>query len=55
LGEVIDYLLGDLNIPVLYGLTFGHTLDQITLPLGTMATLDADQQTLTLTQPATRT
>ncbi len=54
LGEVIDYLLGDLGIPVLYGLSFGHTIDQVTLPLGVQATLDADRQTLTVTQPGTR-
>jgi muramoyltetrapeptide carboxypeptidase len=48
LGEVIDYLLGDLGIPVLYGLSFGHTIDQVTLPLGVTATLDADKQTLTV-------
>ncbi len=54
LGEVIDYLLGDLKIPVLYGLSFGHTIDQVTLPLGVMATLDADQQVLTVEGPATR-
>lgn len=54
LGEVVDYLLGNLNIPVLYGLSFGHTIDQVTLPLGVVATLDADKQTLTVSQPATR-
>jgi muramoyltetrapeptide carboxypeptidase len=54
LGEVIDYLLADLGIPVLYGLSFGHTLDQVTLPLGVRATLDADLQTLTVTQAGTR-
>jgi muramoyltetrapeptide carboxypeptidase len=54
LGEVIDYLLGDLGIPVLYGLSFGHTVDQVTLPLGIQATLDADRQVLTVTQAATR-
>ncbi len=54
LGEVVDYLLGDLNIPVLYGLSFGHTIDQVTLPLGVQATLDADKQTLTLSSSATR-
>jgi muramoyltetrapeptide carboxypeptidase len=48
LGEVIDYLLGDLGIPVLYGLSFGHTIDQVTLPLGVMASLDADKQLLTV-------
>jgi muramoyltetrapeptide carboxypeptidase len=54
LGEVIDYLLGDLGMPVLYGLSFGHTIDQITLPLGITATLDADRQTLTVDESATR-
>lgn len=54
LGEVIDYLLGDLGIPVLYGLSFGHTTDQVTLPLGVAATLDADQQRLTVEEPAVR-
>jgi muramoyltetrapeptide carboxypeptidase len=54
LGEVIDYLLGDLGIPVLYGLSFGHTADQVTLPLGLEATLDADRLVLTVTQAATR-
>jgi muramoyltetrapeptide carboxypeptidase len=42
LGEVVDNLLGDLKIPVLYGLTIGHTADQLTLPLGVKAVLDAD-------------
>jgi muramoyltetrapeptide carboxypeptidase len=54
LGEVIDYLLGDLGIPVLYGLSFGHTVDQVTLPLGAQAALDADRQTLTVSQSGTR-
>jgi muramoyltetrapeptide carboxypeptidase len=54
LGEVIDYLLGDLNIPVLYGLSFGHTVDQVTVPLGVVAQLDADKQTLTVEQAGVR-
>jgi muramoyltetrapeptide carboxypeptidase len=54
LGEVIDYLLGDLGIPVLYGLSFGHTIDQVTLPLGVMASLDADKQLLTVDGPGVR-
>jgi muramoyltetrapeptide carboxypeptidase len=41
LGEVLDNILGGLKIPVLTGLTIGHTADQLTLPLGVMATLDA--------------
>lgn len=43
LGEVLDDILGKLDIPVLSGLTIGHTGDQLTLPLGVMATLDADK------------
>lgn len=42
LGEVLDSILGDLNIPVLYGLTIGHTSEQLTLPIGVTAQLDAD-------------
>jgi muramoyltetrapeptide carboxypeptidase len=40
-GEVVDEILGHLRIPVLSGLTIGHTEDQLTLPLGVMAELDA--------------
>jgi len=40
-GEVVDEILGRLRIPVLSGLTIGHTDDQLTLPLGLMAQLDA--------------
>jgi muramoyltetrapeptide carboxypeptidase len=43
-----------LGIPVLFGLSFGHTTDQVTLPLGAMAALDADRQMLTVTQAGTR-
>lgn len=49
-GEVIDNILGDLKIPVLSGLTIGHTSDQLTLPLGVMATLDATAGTLEITE-----
>jgi muramoyltetrapeptide carboxypeptidase len=48
LGEVLDEILGKLSIPVLSGLTFGHTGDQLTLPLGVMASLDADKGQLTI-------
>jgi muramoyltetrapeptide carboxypeptidase len=47
-GEVVDQILGPLGIPVLSGLTIGHTDDQLTLPLGVMATLDADKGDLSL-------
>jgi muramoyltetrapeptide carboxypeptidase len=48
LGEVVDDILGGLKIPVLAGLTFGHTADQLTLPIGCTATLDAGKGTLTV-------
>ena len=52
LGEVLDRILGDLKIPVLSGLTIGHTDDQLTLPEGIQATLDADKQQLILEEAA---
>ena len=52
LGEIADAILGDLKIPVLSGLTIGHTDDQLTLPEGVMATLDADKQVLTIEESA---
>jgi muramoyltetrapeptide carboxypeptidase len=48
LGEVIDNILGSTRVPVLSGLTIGHTADQLTLPLGVTATLNADEKTLEL-------
>jgi muramoyltetrapeptide carboxypeptidase len=53
-GEVVDNILGKLRIPVLSGLTIGHTDDQLTLPLGVMAALDADKGELTIEESATR-
>ncbi len=52
LGEVLDAILGNLNVPIFYGLTFGHTDDQLTLPLGLMATMDADRCTLEIKESA---
>lgn len=51
--EVVDRILGELRVPVLSGLTIGHTDDQLTLPLGVMATLDAGKRTLTVEEAAT--
>ncbi len=51
--EVVDRILGDLKIPVLSGLTIGHTDDQLTLPIGVMAELDADKGSLTIEEAAT--
>jgi len=51
-GEVIDQILGDLKVPILSGLVFGHTDDQLTIPLGVTATLDADKGELIVEEPA---
>jgi len=53
LGEVLDDILGPLHIPVLSGLTLGHTGDQLTLPLGVTSTLDTEAGTLTIEESAT--
>jgi muramoyltetrapeptide carboxypeptidase len=50
--EVVADLLVGLGIPVVWELGFGHCPDQLTVPLGARATLDADQGTVTLTEPA---
>ncbi len=50
--EVVDRILGGLGVPVLSGLTFGHTDNQLTLPQGVMATLDATAGTLTIEESA---
>ncbi|KIQ62152.1 peptidase U61 [Kitasatospora griseola] len=42
---------GDLGIPVIWELGFGHAPSAITVPLGVPATLDADAATLTLDAP----
>jgi muramoyltetrapeptide carboxypeptidase len=53
LGEVLDNILGKAPVPVLSGLTVGHTDDQATLPLGVMSTLDTEKGELVIDQPAT--
>jgi muramoyltetrapeptide carboxypeptidase len=52
LGEVLDEILGKLDIPVLSGLAVGHTGDQLTLPLGVAATLDTAAGQLVFDEPA---
>lgn len=50
--EVLKDRLGDLNIPVVYGMSFGHIKDKFILPVGVRAELDATNQTLTLLESA---
>lgn len=48
LNEVFDQVLGDLKIPVFAGLPLGHTDEQLTLPLGVRARMDATTRKLTV-------
>ncbi len=52
LMEVLKDRLGNLGIPVIYGLSFGHIGDQCTLPVGIKAELDAENATITLLESA---
>lgn len=51
---VLTDRLGGLGVPMVWELGFGHVPEQLTVPLGVEATLDADAGTLTLTEPALR-
>ncbi|MFC4021165.1 LD-carboxypeptidase [Micromonospora sp. GCM10011542] len=51
--DVLTERLGDLGVPVLGGLPIGHGPGQLTVPVGTEATLDTDTGTLTVA-PAVR-
>jgi muramoyltetrapeptide carboxypeptidase len=53
--SLIDTLkdrLGNLNIPVLYGFSFGHIQNMCTFPVGINASFDADAMTVTLEETA---
>jgi muramoyltetrapeptide carboxypeptidase len=54
LEDVLEERLGQLGVPVLYGLPLGHTKHLAALPLGVTCTLDADARTLTVDEPALR-
>lgn len=53
--DVLEERLEPLGVPVLYKLPLGHGKHLATLPLGVMATLDADARTLTVDEPALQT
>jgi muramoyltetrapeptide carboxypeptidase len=48
LGEVLDYYFKPLEVPAFYGLLFGHTSNQLTLPELGQVELNADAHTLTI-------
>ena len=50
--DVLERYLEPLGVPVLYRLPLGHGKHLATVPLGVMATLDADAGTLTIDEPA---
>lgn len=52
LKEALDDLLIPLNIPVSYGLSFGHIKRMVTIPTGIMAAMDADKNSLMLLEAA---
>lgn len=52
LGEVLDRVFSQVKVPVFHGLLIGHTADQITLPLGVMASMDADRKELIIEESA---
>jgi muramoyltetrapeptide carboxypeptidase len=52
LGEVLDRVFAKVKVPVFHGLLIGHTSDQITLPLGVMASMDADRKELIIEEAA---
>ncbi|MCA0242538.1 MAG: LD-carboxypeptidase [Proteobacteria bacterium] len=52
LAEVLDRQFASAGVPAVYGYSFGHVRDQLTLPLGVRARLDTTAETLTLLAPA---
>jgi muramoyltetrapeptide carboxypeptidase len=54
LKEVLLDRLGNLGIPVIYGLSFGHIENKYTLPVGIKAKLDVSNQKLTLLEGAVK-
>jgi len=50
--DVLKDRLGHLKIPIMYGLSFGHIVNKMTLPFGVKARLDTESQTLTLLENA---
>jgi muramoyltetrapeptide carboxypeptidase len=52
LMEVLKDRLGNLGIPVIYGLSFGHVVDKFTIPFDVRAELNTKSQKLRLLEPA---
>jgi len=52
LMETLKDRLGDLNIPVFYGASIGHIANNMTLPIGVKAQLDANTGEIILLEKA---
>ena len=52
LMETLEDRLGNLGIPIVYGLSFGHIDNQFTFPIGTEAELNTDNQSIKLLEQA---
>lgn len=52
LKETLDFNLGNLNIPVCYGFSFGHINDMCTIPVGIMAAFDTEKKQIELLENA---
>ncbi|MBU0502313.1 MAG: LD-carboxypeptidase [bacterium] len=55
--NIVDDILGDLNIPMIYGFPSGHARGRganVTLPLGVQVTLDANKPALIFNEPGVR-
>ena len=50
--EVLFDRLFNLNIPVVYGMSFGHITNKFTIPFGVEAEMNSLEQTITLLEPA---
>ena len=54
LKEVLYNCLYNLNVPVIYGMSFGHIKNKLTLPIGINAELNSISQTITLLESAVK-
>ena len=52
LKQALDDLLKPLDMPVSYGISFGHIKRQVTIPTGIRAIIDADKNAFRLLEPA---
>ena len=51
---IVNRIFKKHRIPILGGLPIGHQRTNLTIPIGLMATLDANEKTLTFHEPATK-